>query len=79
MSYATNTIVMFATAPGAIASDNLSGRNGLFTQELLKNMDKDISIDQIFKYTGRSVAGISGNCQVPWISSSLFDDVFLKK
>jgi hypothetical protein len=79
MSYSTNTLLMYATSPGSIASDNLSGRNGLFTQELLKNMDKDLTIDQIFKLTGKSVANISGNCQVPWISSSLFDDIYLKR
>jgi uncharacterized caspase-like protein len=79
ISYSSNTLVMFATSPGSIASDNLSGRNGLFTQELLKNLDKNLTIDQIFKLTGKSVADISGNCQVPWISSSLFDDIYLKK
>jgi len=79
MSNGANTVIMYATAPGAIASDNLSGRNGLFTQELLKNMELDISLDQIFKLTGKSVSDLSVNCQVPWFSSSLFDDIFLKR
>jgi hypothetical protein len=79
MSNSSNTLIMFATSPGSVASDNHSGRNGLFTQELLKNLDKDLTIDQIFKLTGKSVSDISGNCQVPWISSSLFEDIYLKR
>jgi hypothetical protein len=79
MSNSSNTLIMFATSPGSVASDNHVGRNGLFTQELLKNLDKDLTLDQIFKLTGKSVSDISGNCQVPWISSSLFEDIYLKR
>ena len=78
METSINTVIMFATSPGKTASDNPGGRNGLFTQELLKNLQQDISIDQIFKKTGKGVAEHSKYIQIPWVSSSLFDDVFLK-
>jgi len=79
MRSSANTVVIFATSPGSTASDNPAGRNGLFTQELLKNMNEDYTIDQIFKLTGKGVSNISNFRQVPWISSSLFEDIYLKK
>jgi len=59
MRSSANTAIIFATAPGKTASDNQLGRNGLFMQEFLKYINDELSIDRIFKLTGKSVSEIS--------------------
>ncbi|MEM9389323.1 MAG: caspase family protein [Bacteroidota bacterium] len=67
----TGSIIAFSTAPNSVASDG-EGSNGLYTQELVKAMlTPDLSIEEVFKYTRRSVADISANKQIPWENSSL--------
>lgn len=72
----TGTLIAYATAPGAVANDG-SGRNGLYTAELLRQMRKPgLSIEQMFKEVRRSVLAQTGGKQVPWESSMLIGDFY---
>jgi hypothetical protein len=60
------TYVAFAARDGQVASDNAEGRNGLFTQELLKNIVRPgLRLEDIFINTRREVRQLSQNSQVP--------------
>ncbi len=75
----SGTIIAFATAPGSTASDGY-GKNGLYTQELLKAIAKpDRVIEDVFKEVRRNVYKISEKRQTPWENSSLFDNFYFKK
>lgn len=74
----TGSIIAFSTAPGKTASDG-EGRNGLFTQELIKSMRKEgLSLEEVFKDVRINVAEISGEAQIPWTNSSLMGDFYFK-
>ncbi len=65
------TLLAYSTAPGSVASDG-TGRNGLYTQELLKAIRTDnLSIEDVFKRVRVSVRNTTANKQTPWESSSL--------
>ena len=65
------SILAYATAPGAVASDG-PGRNGLYTSKLLKYMSKHgLKIEGMFKQVRVAVMRESENKQVPWEVSSL--------
>jgi Caspase domain len=64
--------IAYATAPGATASDNKSGQNGLYTQELLKALRQPgLRIEEVFKQVRLRVKELSNGQQIPWESSSL--------
>lgn len=64
--------IAYATAPGSTASDNKSGQNGLYTQELLKAMRQPgMRIEEVFKQVRLRVRELSKGQQIPWESSSL--------
>lgn len=70
------SLIAYATAPGKIAADG-DGRNGLFTQELLKQMQTPgLTIEQVFKNVRREVARATRDNQIPWESSSLTGDFY---
>jgi uncharacterized caspase-like protein len=70
------SIVAFATAPGAEAADG-SGRNGLYTSHLLKNMaTPGLKIEDVFKRTRVAVKQDSAGRQIPWESTSLEGDFY---
>jgi tetratricopeptide (TPR) repeat protein len=72
----SGTLIAYATAPGAVASDG-EGRNGLYTQELLKAMrEPGLKIEDVFKRVRRSVQNYTGSKQTPWESSSLVGDFY---
>ena len=65
------TIIAFATAPGSTAADG-SGRNGLYTQHLVKEITRaGIGIEEAFKAVRAGVRVESKNAQIPWESTSL--------
>ena len=71
------SLIAYATAPGATAADG-AGRNGVFTGALLKALEKpgeDISI--VLRNTAKTVRSETNGEQVPWISSSIADEVVL--
>lgn len=78
MKRARGTFVAYATAPGSIASDG-TGRNGLYTQELLKALKKPgLTIEQVFKEVRANVLRLSGNRQNTWDSSNIVGEFHFK-
>ncbi|MEN3333740.1 MAG: hypothetical protein V7641_3105 [Blastocatellia bacterium] len=70
----SGTLIAYATAPGSVASDG-DGRNGLYTQELLRQIrTASLSIEQIFKQVRVAVRDKTQGKQIPWESSSLTGD-----
>ena len=74
MNAPSGTLIAYATAPGAVASDG-QARNGLYTQELLKVMrTPGLGIEEVFKRVRISVRALTQGQQTPWESSSLVGD-----
>ncbi len=78
MRKARGSFIAYATAPGSVASDG-TGRNGLYTQELLKAIRKPgLTIEQVFKEVRQSVLRLSGNKQNTWDSSNIIGEFYFK-
>ncbi len=76
MNAPSGTIIAFATSPGSVASDGL-GQNGLYTQELIKNITiPSLPIETVFKRTLSGVKQRSNGNQVPWTSYSIEGDFY---
>lgn len=79
MNTGRGSFIAFATAPGKTASDNPSGRNGLFTASLLTTIRQDgLSLDQVFNRVRQQVYQNSSQQQLPWTSSSVIGDFFFR-
>jgi tetratricopeptide (TPR) repeat protein len=75
---AKGSFIAYATAPGSIASDG-EGRNGLYTQELLKAMRKPgRTIEQVFKDVRFNVMTLSGEKQYTWDQSNIIGDFYFR-
>lgn len=75
---AKGSFIAYATAPGYTASDG-EGRNGLYTQELLKAMKKPgRTIEQVFKDVRLNVMNLSGDKQYTWDQSNIIGDFYFK-
>lgn len=68
--------VLFATAPGETAADG-GGRNGVFTQALLKYIPTDLKLQDLVTKVTAEVKTVTGGKQVPYNSLSLSDDFYL--
>jgi len=78
MKRARGSFIAYATAPGSVAADG-SGRNGLYTQELLKAMRKPgLTIEQVFKDVRQNVLRLSGDNQNTWDSSNIVGEFYFK-
>lgn len=78
MKKARGSFIAYATAPGSVASDG-TGRNGLYTQELLKALRKPgLTIEQVFKEVRVNVLRLSGEKQFTWDSSNIVGEFFFK-
>ena len=67
----TGSFIAYATAPGKLA-ENGTGRNGLFTQHILKHIKTpNLSISDLFQQVRQGVVTQTRKKQVPWDSSSL--------
>jgi uncharacterized caspase-like protein len=76
MDAPVGSIVAFSTQPGAQASDG-AGRNGLYTQHLLKYLaEPGLRVEDVFKRVRLGVRTDSGGRQIPWESTSLEGDVY---
>ncbi len=65
------SLIAFATAPGSVADDNTSGRNGLYTSYLKQYLvQPGLTIEEMFKKVREGVLHES-NEQVPWETSSI--------
>ncbi|GAA4418983.1 hypothetical protein GCM10023187_52940 [Nibrella viscosa] len=71
------TFTMFATRSGNLSLENAGGRNGYFTQELLKNLVRpNWTLDNIFYETRKGVKAATNNQQEPSVANEL-DDPFV--
>jgi tetratricopeptide (TPR) repeat protein len=78
MKRARGSFIAYATAPGSVASDG-TGRNGLYTQELLKALRKPgLTIEQVFKEVRMNVMRLSGEKQYTWDSSNIIGEFYFK-
>lgn len=72
----TGTLIAYATAPGRVAFDG-TGQNGLYTSELLKQMQiPGVSVTDMFMRVRAEVMRQTGGKQVPWESSSLIGSFY---
>lgn len=79
MDAPTGTLIAYATAPGSVASDG-KARNGVYTQELLKNMQTpNLGIEEMFKRVRISIRSLTQGKQTPWESSSLVGDFYFNR
>jgi hypothetical protein len=78
MAPMNGTIISFSTSEGATAADG-EGNNGLFTEELVKQMEVHQPIESVFKNTRKAVMAKSNNQQVPTEWSLLTGDFYFKK
>lgn len=75
---ASGMLVAYATAPGSVAADG-TGRNGIYTKHLLKNLKEgDSDILKVFQRVRAGVVTETGGQQVPWESTSLTGDFYFK-
>ena len=76
MSAPKGAIIVYATAPGAVAADG-NGRNGIYTKYFLENMMKpDLPIEILLKETRIMVEQETNGKQVPWEHSSLMGNFY---
>jgi uncharacterized caspase-like protein len=76
MDAPSGAVVAFATSPGSVASDG-TGRNGLYTQHLIQNVQRSgLTIEEVFKQVRAAVRRDSGGKQTPWESTSLEGDFY---
>lgn len=78
MAPPAGSLIAFSTDAGQVAFDG-DGANGLYTEELLKNLrTRGITIEQVFKRTREGVMERSSGSQIPAEYSRLVgDDIFL--
>ena len=73
------TLIAYATAPGAVASDG-NGRNGLYTEELLRNLrTPGLDVEEVFKRVRVGVRAKTQGQQTPWESSSLVGNFYFRQ
>ena len=66
----SGTLISYATRPGSVAEDG-SGRNGLYTSKLLKQLDSKQQIEQSLKMVVSEVKTESSGKQEPWMEGSI--------
>jgi rare lipoprotein A (peptidoglycan hydrolase) len=72
-----DSIIVYATSAGSTAADG-TGRNGLFTGELLKNIKTPgLDVAEIFRRTGAAVSQASNRKQIPAIYNQFFGTAYL--
>ncbi len=78
MSAPSGSLVAYATAPGAIASDG-AGSNGLYTQHLARILrDPGLPVEEVFKQVRTAVRRDSKGHQTPWENTALEGQFFFK-
>lgn len=79
MTATSGTFIGFATASGATAADG-TGRNGIYTSALLEHIRKpNLSVLSLFTNVNGTVKTMTNNQQIPWMNSSLSEDLYLTK
>ena len=75
MNPASGTIIAFATSEGATADDG-EGTNGLYTEQLVKQLRQPVPIEKVFKLTRVEVERASNGKQSPQEWSKLKGDFY---
>jgi len=75
MNPGSGTLIAFATSEGSTASDG-TGKNGLFTENLVKHIKKPVPIETVFKNTRVDVQKASGGSQSPQEWTKLTGDFY---
>ncbi len=71
------TLIAFATAPGAKASDGTGSKHGVYTQHLLSHMkEPTLKVEEVFKRVRAGVRQDTAGRQIPWEHSSLVGDFY---
>jgi len=70
------SIIVYATSAGSVASDG-TGRNGLFTTQLLRNLIPGLEVGEIFRRTGAEVSQASRRQQIPAVYTQFFGTAYL--
>jgi len=71
------SIIFYATSDGRPAQDG-TGRNGLFTAQLLINLrTHDLEITEVIRRTGAAVSQASGGTQIPAVYNQFFATAYL--
>jgi hypothetical protein len=79
MDAPTGSILVYATAPGMVASDG-PDRNGLYTAAFMKHvLQPGLKIEDLLKKVRIEVLNSTAGRQVPWESSSLIGDFYFVK
>jgi len=79
MDAPSGSIIAYATSPGTTAADG-SGKNGLYTEALLKYIQKGgLQIEEVFKNVRKEVEEKSSGKQTPWESTSLKGYFYFKR
>ncbi len=79
MDAAKGSIIAYATAPGSVAADG-TGRNGLFTGNLLKYLrTPSLDIRDVFMRTRIDVAKATADKQIPWENTSLMGEFYFRR
>jgi hypothetical protein len=79
MKSLSGSYIAYATAPGSTAADG-TGRNGLYTSALLKNLkNPGLPIEEVFKQVRVEVQQQTSNRQRPWDSSSLTNSFYFRQ
>lgn len=76
MNAPSGSLIAYATSPGSVASDGV-GRNGLYTEALLRHMaTPNLTVEQVFKRVRSDLEVRSDKRQIPWESTSLKGDFY---
>lgn len=71
------SIIVYATSEGSTADEG-TGRNGVFTGELLKHIETPgLDLDAILNRTAQGVLRATGNAQNPAVYKQFFDTTYL--
>ena len=71
------TVVVYATSPGDVSQDG-SGRNGVFTEALLKNLKTPgVEFGEIFDQTAQAVSLKTGGQQKPRLDKGYYGKLYL--
>ena len=70
----TGTLISFACAPDSVASDGEPGRNGPYTEQLLKHLPRADDLQKVLGYVVSGVQKATNGAQVPWMSGTLARD-----
>lgn len=72
----TGTLIWYAAEPGHTADDG-DGRNGRFTESLLKALPTPgAQLEQVFKLAARQVYEATGHKQLPWMEGVSLEDFY---